>query len=157
MDDIEKKIIEYIDNNRENFISFLQKLIRIPSLTGEEKEAQVFLADELKKQGYDVELFEPDVKELFEKYPQIAQIPSAWNPEYDMPLKTNDVFIYSQLMESKFDKIKTYKDRPNVIAKLSGTGGGKSLILNGHMDVVTIGDGSKWKYDPWGAEIVDGK
>ena len=157
MDDIEKKIISYIDKNKNEYVSFLQKLLRIPSLTGEEKEAQVFVAKELKKQGYNVEMFEPDVKELFDKYPQVAQIPSAWNPEYDMPLRTSDVFTYPQLMESKFDKIKTYKNRPNVIAKLPGTGGGKSLILNGHIDVVTIGDRAKWVHDPWGAEIEDGK
>jgi len=157
LEDIEKKIVDYIDKNKNEYISFLQKLLRIPSLTGEEKEAQVFVANELKAQGYTVEMFEPDVKELFDKYPQIAQIPSLWNPEYDMPLRTNDVFTYSQLMESKFDKIKTYKDRPNVIAKLPGAGGGRSLILNGHIDVVTIGERAKWKHDPWGAKIEDGK
>ena len=157
MDDIEKKIINYIDKNKNEYISFLQKLLKIPSLTGEEKDAQVFVSNTLKKQGFSVEMFEPDVKELFEKYPQIAQIPSSWIPEYDMPLKTKDVFTYSQLMESKFDKVKTYKNRPNVVATLRGTGGGKSLILNGHIDVVTIGDKAKWKYDPWGAEIKDGK
>jgi len=157
MDDIEKKLVDYIEKNKNEYVAFLQKLIKIPSLTGEEKDVQVFIANELKTQGYSVEMFEPDVKELFDKYPQIAQIPSLWNPEYDMPLKTDDAFTYSQLMESKFDKNKTYKDRPNVIAKLQGTGGGKSLILNGHIDVVTIGDRAKWKHDPWGAEISDGK
>lgn len=157
MDNTEKKILEYIESNKDNFITFLQDLIRIPSLTGEEKEAQVFVADELKKQGYSVELFEPDVKELFDKYPEIAQIPSMWIPELDMPIFTEDTLKYSQLMESEFDKLKTYKDRPNVIGKLPGTGGGKSLILNGHIDVVTIGPKEKWAIDPWGAEIKDGK
>ncbi len=157
MDDTEKKIIDYIEKNKTEFVSFLQKLIQIPSLTGEEKKAQVFVADELKKHGYSVEMFEPDIKELFEKYPQIAQIPSAWNPELDMPLKTNDVFTYSQLVESKYDRLKSYKDRPNVVAKLPGTGGGKSLLLNGHIDVVTIEPKEKWKHDPWGGEIENGK
>jgi len=157
VDDIEKKLVDYIEKNKNDYVSFLQKLLKVPSLTGEEKDAQVFVANELKAQGFSVEMFEPDVKELFDKYPQIAQIPSLWNPEYDMPLKTNDVFTYAQLMESKFDKNKSYKDRPNVVAKLPGSGGGKSLILNGHIDVVTIGDRAKWTHDPWGAEISDGK
>ncbi|MDB5053364.1 MAG: acetylornithine deacetylase or succinyl-diaminopimelate desuccinylase [Bacilli bacterium] len=37
--------------------------------------------------------------------------------------------------------------RPNVIARLRGTGGGRTLILNTHMDVVPAGDG--WSSDPF--------
>jgi acetylornithine deacetylase len=44
--------------------------------------------------------------------------------------------------------------RPNVIAQL-GPGAGRTLVLNGHIDVVPAGDG--WTQDPWGGEIVDGR
>ncbi|QWU15571.1 succinyl-diaminopimelate desuccinylase [Paenibacillus sophorae] len=37
--------------------------------------------------------------------------------------------------------------RPNVIARLKGTGGGKTIILNTHMDVVPAGEG--WSSDPF--------
>jgi acetylornithine deacetylase/succinyl-diaminopimelate desuccinylase family protein len=37
--------------------------------------------------------------------------------------------------------------RPNVIARLKGTGGGKTVILNTHMDVVPAGEG--WETDPF--------
>jgi acetylornithine deacetylase len=46
-----------------------------------------------------------------------------------------------------------FVDRINVVARWQGTGGGRSLILNGHMDVVPPGDLSKWTRDPWGGEI----
>ena len=46
-----------------------------------------------------------------------------------------------------------FVDRLNVVARWRGTGGGRSLILNGHMDVVPPGDLSKWTRDPWGGEI----
>ena len=46
-----------------------------------------------------------------------------------------------------------FVDRLNVIAHWRGTGGGRSLILNGHMDVVPPGDVAKWTRDPWGGEI----
>ena len=157
MDRIEERIVEYIDQNSTQFIAFLQKLLRIPSKTGEEKDAQLFIYNELKKYGCDLELFEPNVKELFSKYPDIAQYPSFWIPEYDMPLKTKDVFKYNDLIDSNFDKIKSYKDRPNVIGILKGNGSGKSLILNGHIDVVTVEPIEKWKHDPWAAEIEEGK
>lgn len=48
-------------------------------------------------------------------------------------------------------------DRPNIVARIPGKGGGNSLALNGHIDVVPIGDEKLWKYDPWGSDIVDGR
>lgn len=47
-----------------------------------------------------------------------------------------------------------YNGRPNVTATLPGSGGGRSLALNGHIDVVPPGPLWDWNYDPWGAEIV---
>lgn len=44
--------------------------------------------------------------------------------------------------------------RPNVIAFLRGTEPGKTILFEGHTDVVTAGDLDQWKYDPFGAEIV---
>jgi acetylornithine deacetylase len=35
----------------------------------------------------------------------------------------------------------------------TGKGGGRRLILSGHLDVVPPGDLSTWTYDPWAAEI----
>ena len=47
-----------------------------------------------------------------------------------------------------------FAGRPNVHAYRSGTGSGRSLILNGHVDVVSPEPVSAWAHDPWGAEIV---
>ncbi|WP_139691688.1 ArgE/DapE family deacylase [Sporolactobacillus terrae] len=38
--------------------------------------------------------------------------------------------------------------RPNIVGRLKGTGGGKSLILNGHIDTMPYGNKAQWKYDP---------
>jgi acetylornithine deacetylase len=47
-----------------------------------------------------------------------------------------------------------FAGRPNVTGKRAGAGGGRSLILNGHVDVVSPEPVSAWTHDPWGAEIV---
>lgn len=47
----------------------------------------------------------------------------------------------------------SYAGRANVVALLKGAGQGRSLILNGHMDVVAPGDAEQWSRDPWGGEI----
>jgi len=45
----------------------------------------------------------------------------------------------------------------SVVARLEGTGGGKSLLLDGHIDTVPIGDRGKWTVDPLAAAMRDGK
>lgn len=47
--------------------------------------------------------------------------------------------------------------RSNLVAEIKGTQPGKVLAYSGHMDVVSAGDLKEWTYDPYGAEIVDGK
>jgi len=47
--------------------------------------------------------------------------------------------------------------RPNVIVTWNAGPGDRKLMFEGHMDVVTPGDVSTWKYDPFGAEIKDGR
>lgn len=50
-----------------------------------------------------------------------------------------------------------YEGRPNIVATLKGTGGGRSLLLNGHTDVIPVGDGEGWSDDPWSASIKEGR
>ncbi len=50
-----------------------------------------------------------------------------------------------------------FEGRPNVAATRPGGGGGRSLILNGHIDVVSPEPVSAWSYDPWSATIVGDK
>lgn len=50
-----------------------------------------------------------------------------------------------------------FKGNPNVVATLKGTGGGKSLILNSHIDVVPAGNYADWQNEPFSGIIEDGK
>jgi acetylornithine deacetylase len=50
-----------------------------------------------------------------------------------------------------------FKNRPILAAKLKGNGSGRSLILNAHVDVVPVDPGNKWRHDPWGGEVSEGK
>jgi acetylornithine deacetylase len=47
--------------------------------------------------------------------------------------------------------------RVNVIGQWNNDGGGKSLILNGHVDVVPTGPEELWNESPWSGSIKDGK
>lgn len=50
-----------------------------------------------------------------------------------------------------------FAGRPNVVGVYRGSGGGRSLILNGHIDTVEIGDRGAWRRDPLGGDVVDGR
>jgi acetylornithine deacetylase len=114
---IETKIIDKVEGKREKIVEVLAKLVRIPSLTGEEGDAQEFVAGYLKNLELKVDFWEPDVKELFDKYPDVAQYPSHWQHDLIVP----------------------YQDLPS------------------YGDLVKSGPRDEWTYDPFGAEIEDGK
>ncbi|HAQ05987.1 MAG TPA: peptidase [Bacillus bacterium] len=50
-----------------------------------------------------------------------------------------------------------FKGNPNAIGIMRGSGGGKSMILNGHIDVVPAGDPNDWDKDPFSGHIECGK
>jgi acetylornithine deacetylase len=47
--------------------------------------------------------------------------------------------------------------RPQLIARRAGRGGRRSLVFNGHIDVVSAEPRDAWTRDPFGAEVRDGK
>jgi succinyl-diaminopimelate desuccinylase len=47
--------------------------------------------------------------------------------------------------------------RPNVFATIEGDRPGRTLLFEGHTDVVTEGDPDRWSFDPFGAELRDGR
>lgn len=64
--------------------------------------------------------------------------------------------LYDKMQEMGYDEcwIDAYG---NVIGKICGTGEGQSVLFDGHMDTVPINSPEKWTFDPFRAEISDGK
>lgn len=50
-----------------------------------------------------------------------------------------------------------FEGRPQLAARLRGAGGGRSLLLNGHIDVVSAVPREAWTSDPNEPEVRDGK
>jgi acetylornithine deacetylase len=106
-------------------ISFLQELVRIPSLLGNEEPAQQLVEARLLELGFDVHSVEPDPIRL------------AQHADSGIPLVS-------------------YEGRRCLVARLEGAGG-RSLLLNGHVDVVSAAPEDRWTKPPFGAEIEDGR
>jgi len=80
--------------------------------------------------------------------------------------RVKEMGFQTRLFEPNNEKMKDYPDfsgghdytnRPNLVATLKGTCGGRSVILNGHVDTMPPGLKEKWTYDPWSGQIADGK
>ena len=50
-----------------------------------------------------------------------------------------------------------FDGRPQLVARFPGAAGGRSLLLNGHIDVVSVEPRDRWTHDPHGGQIHDGK
>ena len=50
-----------------------------------------------------------------------------------------------------------FAGRPQLIARQRGAGGGRSLVFNGHIDVVSAEPRRAWASDPFVAQVRDGK
>jgi acetylornithine deacetylase len=124
--DSRQKVLKQIDANKDKSVKFLQQMITIPSVTGDEGNIQKFLADYLTKMGLEVDMWESDWEKL-KKHPGYIPVDRG------------------------------YEGRPNIVAIWKGTGSGRSLLFNGHTDVIPVGNGEGWSIDPWSASIKDGR
>ncbi len=71
-------------------------------------------------------------------------------------------WLKESLNELGFDQVDQFaldeeQVRPNVIGIMKGTGGGRSILFNGHMDVVIVTNPEIWCCDPFKPVIEDGK
>ena len=101
-----------------------------------------------------------DPNELVELTRELIRIPSVVRP--GDPLGTEAAVarhVERWLAKEGFelDVHEVAPERPNVVAWLGEKGSGRSLLLEGHTDVVTEGDPREWTHPPFAAELADGK
>jgi succinyl-diaminopimelate desuccinylase len=67
------------------------------------------------------------------------------------------VLLEKLLSEAGFECTRVDRgETANLFARWGTKGHSKTFGFNGHTDVVPIGDAAAWKFDPFGAEVVDG-
>lgn len=123
---LQTRILSAVDSSFDACTQFLSELTSYPSTRGREQSAQDFMVRELAARGYDVDRWRIDVDD-------ISQMPGF------SPVKGN------------------YEDAVNVVGTLSSrTRNGRSLILNGHVDVVPEGPLDMWDTPPFEPFVNDG-
>ena len=102
-------------------------------------------------------LNEIDPDKLIKLTADLVRINSVWDPVAGTNEQEAAEFVHSwarqQGFEAQVDQVAP--GRPNVIISWSFEPGKRTLMFEGHTDVVTPGNLPTWTYDPFGAQILD--
>ena len=127
MEKKEKKIIQTVESLTDDIIDFTCRLVKEPSTLGNEASVVDLMKNELEKLSFSPVLIPLD-QSLLSDHPGFAEVP--W----------------------------TYENKNNVIAVRPADGNsGRSVIFNGHLDVVDPEPVSFWDSDPYEAVIKNGR
>jgi len=100
-----------------------------------------------------------DTDTLVEFTRELVRIPSVYDPDRGLSEAPAAELVEAQMRafgwEPRVDVVD--EGRPNVIATIDGDRAGRTLLFEGHTDVVTEGDHANWTVDPFGGELRDGK
>lgn len=119
---VERRVVEAFDADA--LLADLDALVRIPSVGGQERPAQQFMARLLGGIGFEVDEWAIDLASL------------RRSPHFCEEIERVDAL--------------------GVVGRLPGSASGRSLMLNGHVDVVGAGAPEEWTVPPWQLTVRDG-
>ncbi|MFQ6111413.1 MAG: ArgE/DapE family deacylase [Nitrospinota bacterium] len=96
-------------------------------------------------------------KEILEELQDLVAIPTV-NPPGEEALPAQRWF-QGKLKGAGFETelVELLPGRPSLVGVMRGGGKGRSLILNGHIDVAEVGEDSSWTLPPFSGEVSEGK
>ena len=97
-----------------------------------------------------------DANELIGLTAELVKINSVWDPAAgtsEQPAAEH-VAAWAQRQGFEVRQDEVAPGRPNVIVTWTAGPDKRTLMFEGHTDVVTPGDPAGWHYDPFGARIV---
>jgi succinyl-diaminopimelate desuccinylase len=97
-----------------------------------------------------------DAGELIGLTAELVRINSVWDPEAGTSEQPAAELVARWAEKEGFQVSlePVAPGRPNVVIRLTLGKGKRTLMFEGHTDVVTPGDTADWRYDPFGAQIV---
>jgi acetylornithine deacetylase len=130
--DLASRIVDAVDKAFDAQVDFTAELVAQPSTMGNERGAQQLMADAMGAAGLAVDEWTLDATEL-------ATSPLAGRPLIDYGASYNVVGAHRAGASNE-----------------RAAGGGRSLILNGHVDVVPTGPEGSWAAPPFAPAVKDG-
>jgi acetylornithine deacetylase len=127
---VEEKVVELARDGRDELVELVAQLVAFDTTAREVGDPP---RDEARLQAT-----------LAARLRAIGAVVDVWEPA---PTGTGNRFVPDDL---------DFKGRPQLAARLAGKGGGRSLLLNGHIDAVTPGPRDDWRSDPFTVVQRDG-
>lgn len=124
---LEKDLLATVEASRDELVSLASSLVRFPSLMGEEAAAQDYIEGLFRGMGLKVDRFAVRDEEL-------RHLP-GYSPAVGRWQRHDNVIGVHQPSETR----------------------GRSLILNGHIDVVPVGAEALWSAPPFEPVVKDGR
>lgn len=93
--------------------------------------------------------------ELLKLCSEMIQIPSI-NPPGDVENIVRYIKKYLEDCGIGYEVVGASEDKPNILARY-GTPDGKTVVFNGHCDVVPVGEEEKWDFPPFSGKIKNGE
>lgn len=100
-------------------------------------------------------IIEEEKEKLIKLCSNMIAIPSE-NPPGNVEEIVMFICAYLDEYQIPYEVIRPQPHLPNILARF-GTPGGKTVVFNGHCDVVPAGDLSKWDFPPYSGEVRNGK
>jgi acetylornithine deacetylase/succinyl-diaminopimelate desuccinylase-like protein len=130
MKELEKKVLDYVDEHKDELFGLLSKLIQFDTQNfithGRELKCQKYIEKLYRDFGLETEIYSPD----------------------DIPgIKEHPGYLPGRGMEN----------RPNVTGILYGENRESMIMLAAHTDTMPVGDINSWTVDPFGGVIKDGR
>ncbi|HUF13599.1 MAG TPA: M20/M25/M40 family metallo-hydrolase [Longimicrobiales bacterium] len=92
----------------------------------------------------------PDFDGMIRFAQELIRIPSPSGQEAEAAVR-----VAREMQSLAYDDVRT-DDVGNVIGLIRGTGGGATVMLCSHLDVVDAGDPDAWEHAPYGGVVADG-
>ncbi|MEM7744529.1 MAG: ArgE/DapE family deacylase [Pseudomonadota bacterium] len=123
MSDLKQQILDAVEQGWEDQLAFTQAMVRHPSIRGQEHTVQEFVFQALRERGYAMDRWAVDVDEIRD-HPGFSPVDVSY--------------------ENAINVVGTH--RPREVT-------GRSLVLNGHIDVVPVGPHDMWTRPPFDPAI----
>jgi acetylornithine deacetylase len=130
--DAEQAVCDEIARREDELVELLRTLIRFDTTV---REAGAHPGDEAALQAH-----------LAARLERSGAVVETWEPDV-APLAGHP------MIPEGF----SFAGRPQLVARFAGGGSGRTLLLNGHIDVVSVEPRERWVHDPFAAIVEDGR
>jgi acetylornithine deacetylase len=144
---LDTAIADAVDAQAPDLFAFIQSLVRLPTLPGQEAPGHALVAERLRALGLDVRTLSA-TRDTLSHHPAFC--------DDGLPIEPR-INIVGRWQGRRSGGGRRGPHGAAAEPTAEGRSAARSLILNGHLDVVSPGPEARWSESPWSGTIRDGR